>query len=159
MQKSRRAHLFFLVLLVLCMKLVAQQNSRPVVVHAGRMLNVKTGKLLPDQTIVIENGKIVSVTDAAAAKAPADALRIELPNATILPGLIDAHTHLTFDPKFGYENSAFPSPAKHSSAPKTRGSRSTPDSPLSATWLRMDSPMWLCATPSTPATCPAPECW
>ncbi len=103
MQKSRRARLFLLVLLVLCVNLVAQQTSRPVVVHAGHVLDVKTGKLLPDQTVVIENGKIVSVTDAAAAKAPADALRIELPNATILPGLIDAHTHLTYDPKFGYE--------------------------------------------------------
>ena len=34
---------------------------------------------------------------------PADAVRIDLPNATVLPGLIDAHTHLTMDPKFGYE--------------------------------------------------------
>jgi imidazolonepropionase-like amidohydrolase len=81
----------------------AQQSSRGVVIHAGHVLDVKTGKLLADQTIVIENGKIVSVGAAAEATAPADAIRIDFPNATVLPGLIDAHTHLTMDPKYGYE--------------------------------------------------------
>jgi imidazolonepropionase-like amidohydrolase len=80
-----------------------EQSSKNVVIHAGHVLDVKTGKMLSDQTIVIENGKIVSVGAAAQAKAPADAVRIELPNATVLPGLIDAHTHLTMDPMFGYE--------------------------------------------------------
>src|SRR5581483_2460633 len=37
------------------------------------------------------------------AKPAVNAVRIELPNATILPGLIDAHTHITMDPNFGYE--------------------------------------------------------
>jgi imidazolonepropionase-like amidohydrolase len=88
----------------------AQQTSRHVVVHAGRLLDVKTGKLLTDQTLVIEGGKIVGAGAAAEAKIPADALRIELPNATVLPGLIDAHTHLTMDPKFGYERLALSVP-------------------------------------------------
>ena len=64
---------------------------------------MKTGKLLADQTLVIEDGRIISAGAAAEAKIPADAVRIDLPNATVLPGLIDAHTHLTMDPKFGYE--------------------------------------------------------
>jgi len=72
-------------------------------VHAGHALDVKTGKLLSDQTFIIEDGRIVSAGPSAETKAPADALRIELPNATVLPGLIDAHTHLTYDPQFGYE--------------------------------------------------------
>jgi imidazolonepropionase-like amidohydrolase len=84
-------------------QIVAQQSSRSVVIHAGHLLDVTTGKLLSDQTIVIADGKIVSVGGAAEAKAPADAIRIDFPNATVLPGLIDAHTHLTMDPKFGYE--------------------------------------------------------
>jgi imidazolonepropionase-like amidohydrolase len=85
---------------------VMAQTSRHVVVHAGHMLDVKTGKLLADQTLVIEDGNIVSAGAAADAKIPADAVRIELPNATVLPGLIDAHTHLTMEPKFGYERLA-----------------------------------------------------
>jgi imidazolonepropionase-like amidohydrolase len=88
----------------------AQQSSKVVAIHAGHVLDVKTGKMLSDQTIVIADGKIVSIGEAASAKAPADAHRIELPNATILPGLIDAHTHLTFDPTFGYERLAISIP-------------------------------------------------
>jgi imidazolonepropionase-like amidohydrolase len=88
---------------IVTQQISAQRSSRSVVIHAGHVLDVKTGKLLADQTIVIEDGKIVSVGGAAQAKAPADAIRIDFPNATVLPGLIDAHTHLTMDPKFGYE--------------------------------------------------------
>jgi imidazolonepropionase-like amidohydrolase len=90
--------------------LAAQQASKHVVVHAGHLLDVKTGKLLTDQILVIDDGKIASVGPAAEAKAPSDAARIDLPNATILPGLIDAHTHLTMDPKFGYERLAISVP-------------------------------------------------
>ena len=82
---------------------IAQQSSRSVVIHAGRVLDVKSGKLLADQALIIEDGKITRVGGFVDTKAPADALRIDLPNATILPGLIDAHTHLTSDPKFGYD--------------------------------------------------------
>jgi imidazolonepropionase-like amidohydrolase len=82
------------------------QTSRNVAVHAGHVLDVKTGKMLADQTLVIQDGRIVSAGAAVDAKIPADAVRIELPDATVLPGLIDAHTHLTMDPKFGYERLA-----------------------------------------------------
>jgi imidazolonepropionase-like amidohydrolase len=86
------------------------QSSRHIVVHAGHLLDVKTGKLLADQTLVIEDGRISSSGAAAEAKIPADAVRIELPNATVLPGLIDAHTHLTSEPKFGYDRLAISVP-------------------------------------------------
>jgi imidazolonepropionase-like amidohydrolase len=86
------------------------QTPHHVAVHAGHVVDVKTGKLLADQMLVIEDGKIVSAGAAAEAKIPADAQRIELTNATILPGLIDAHTHLTMDPKFGYETLAISVP-------------------------------------------------
>jgi imidazolonepropionase-like amidohydrolase len=86
------------------------QTPRRVVVHAGHLLDVKTGKLLADQTVVIEDGRITSSGVAAEAKIPVDAVRIELPNATVLPGLIDAHTHLTSEPKFGYDRLAISVP-------------------------------------------------
>jgi imidazolonepropionase-like amidohydrolase len=86
------------------------QTSRHIVVHAGHLLDVKSGKLLADQTLVIEDGKILSAGSVAEAKIPADAVRIELPNATVLPGLIDAHTHLTMEPRFGYDRLAISVP-------------------------------------------------
>jgi imidazolonepropionase-like amidohydrolase len=81
----------------------AQKSSTTVAIHAAHVLDVKTGKLLSDQTLIIEDGKIVSLGASSSAKAPAGATVIDLPNATVLPGLIDAHTHLTMDPTFGYE--------------------------------------------------------
>jgi imidazolonepropionase-like amidohydrolase len=102
---KRRQYFTMLAVAVLVVtgQVLAQQSPRRVVVHAGHALDVKTGKLLSDQTFIIEDGRIVSAGPSAETKAPAEALRIELPNATVLPGLIDAHTHLTYDPQFGYE--------------------------------------------------------
>ena len=82
------------------------QAPHHLAVHAGHLLDVKSGKTLSDQTLVVEDGKIVSSGASAEAKIPSDAVRIELPNATVLPGFIDAHTHLTKDPKFGYDTLA-----------------------------------------------------
>ena len=107
--KTACSILVAVVLLFLNTQGVAQ-TSRHVVVHAGHLLDVKTGKLLAAQTLVIEDEKIISSGAAAEAKIPANAVRIELPNATVLPGLIDAHTHLTMDPKFGYERLAISVP-------------------------------------------------
>ena len=79
--------------------------SRRVVVRAGHILDVKTGNMLSGQAIVIEGDKIVSVGPDADAKLSPATQTIDLPNATVLPGLIDAHTHLTFDPaNLGYES-------------------------------------------------------
>ena len=75
-------------------------GAKTVVVHAGHLLDVKTGKTLANQTIVIQGDKIVSVGSDNAA--PAGAPVIDLSNATVLPGLIDAHTHITFTTNFGY---------------------------------------------------------
>ncbi len=102
--------MFVGTLLMLMGQIIAQQAPKSVVIHAGHVLDVKTGKLLSDQAVVIEDGKIVSVGDSARTKSPANALRLELPNATVLPGLIDAHTHLTMDPTFGYEELAISIP-------------------------------------------------
>ncbi len=72
-------------------------EARHVVVYAGHMLDVKTGNTLADQAIEIEGDRIVSVGPAASVKAPADAAVVRLPAATVVPGLIDVHTHLTFN--------------------------------------------------------------
>jgi imidazolonepropionase-like amidohydrolase len=92
-------------LAVVCVAILsfAQTASKRVIVKAGHLLDVKTGKTLANQAIVIAGDKIVSVGDASGVTAgPGDTV-VDLPNATVLPGLIDAHTHITFDPHFGYE--------------------------------------------------------
>ncbi len=100
-----------LVVVTVCLAIQAiAQTPRHVALHAGHLLDVKSGKMLADQMLLVENGKVLSCGAAAEAKVPADAVKVELPNATVLPGLIDAHTHLTFDPKFGYETLAISAP-------------------------------------------------
>ena len=92
--------LAWVVLLTLAAAAAAQTTApqpRRVVVRAGRLLDVRSGNTLTNQAIVIEGDKIVSVGPAAEIKAAAGATTIDLPNATVLPGLIDAHTHITFD--------------------------------------------------------------
>lgn len=103
------------VLAVLCVIVVSlsswcQQSAKRIVVHAGRLLDVKTGNTLSDQAIVIEDGKIVSVGPKSALKLSGSETVIELGSATVLPGLIDAHTHLTYNPQFGYDSLAISIP-------------------------------------------------
>src|SRR6266700_651400 len=47
----------------------AQQATKRTIVHAGKLLDVKTGKVLTNQAIVIEGGKIASIVAAAEIKA------------------------------------------------------------------------------------------
>ena len=70
---------------------------RQVIIRAGHVLDVKTGKMLTDQAIVIEGDKIVSVGPASGAKAAAGTTSSICRMRPCCPGLIDAHTHLTFD--------------------------------------------------------------
>jgi imidazolonepropionase-like amidohydrolase len=97
-----------LLVLACCALLVCGAFAQPsapaptrTIIHAGNVLDVRTGKMLPNQSILVENGKIVSVGpntgDAAGATV------IDLSDKTVLPGLIDAHTHLTMNPNFGYQ--------------------------------------------------------
>jgi imidazolonepropionase-like amidohydrolase len=75
------------------------KSTGRVIVHAGKLLDVRTGKTLTDQAIVIEGGKITSVGSYTQAKRSGDDRLVDLSNATVLPGLTDAHTHLTGNPQ------------------------------------------------------------
>src|SRR5271169_2352500 len=105
--------LLSLVIALLAASAAFTQQAAPApartVVRAGRLLDVRTGKTHTNQTIVIEDGKIVSVGPDSGA-ADASATVIDLSGKTVLPGLIDAHTHITFDPKFGYDRLAISLP-------------------------------------------------
>jgi imidazolonepropionase-like amidohydrolase len=63
------------------------------VVRAARLLDVATGKYVDNPQVVITDGRITAVGKAGDA-VPAGAKVVELPGATLLPGLIDMHVHL-----------------------------------------------------------------
>jgi imidazolonepropionase-like amidohydrolase len=72
----------------------AQQNAPPKIValRASRMLDVKSGSMVHDAVVLIQDEKITAA--GASLKIPAGAEVVDLGNATLLPGLIDCHTHL-----------------------------------------------------------------
>lgn len=67
-------------------------DAHQVVVRAAKMLDVKAGKVVANPVIIIEGERIKEVGPALAV--PAGAKVIDLGSATLMPGLIDAHTHL-----------------------------------------------------------------
>ncbi len=86
------------------------QPVRRVVVIVGRLLDVKTGRVAVDQAIAIEGEKIAGIVPKAQAKTEGAQI-ITLPSAIALPGMIDAHVHLTFEPKWdGYQGLALSLP-------------------------------------------------
>ena len=65
-----------------------------VVIRAARLLDVERGEIVPDAVVIVEGDRIAAVNPDAL---PAGADTIDLGDVTLLPGLIDAHTHLTMD--------------------------------------------------------------
>jgi len=63
-------------------------------VRAGNLLDVRSGRMLRDQVVLIRGDRIADVGPAADVKIPEGAQVLDLTRATVLPGLIDAHTHL-----------------------------------------------------------------
>ncbi len=72
-------------------------GPKRTLIRAGRVLNVRTGEMRANQAIVIEGDKIAQIAASSEVNAGPGDTTIDLPNATLLPGLIDMHTHLTFD--------------------------------------------------------------
>src|SRR5438270_3718995 len=67
----------------------AARTAKGVVIHAGRLLDVKSGNILTNLNIYIEGEKITRVESAAAVKREPGWTVIDLSSATVLPGLID----------------------------------------------------------------------
>src|SRR5882724_5205447 len=99
-----------MVLVALCvvalLPAVAQQKkpSKSYVLRAARMFDGKSNALVSPGLVAVTDGKIVGV--GAGAETPAGAQVIDLGDATLLPGFIDAHTHLTMMYREDYTRAA-----------------------------------------------------
>lgn len=91
--------------LILC--LLATAANAAVAINAGQLLDVVSGRLLSDRTIIVVDDRIVAVGRTGSVELPRDAELVDLSDMTVLPGLIDSHVHLTGDPDAqGYGNLA-----------------------------------------------------
>lgn len=71
-----------------------------MIIRPGSLLDVVTGELLAERAVVVEGDRIVHVTGAGDAPAEGPAV-VDLPDHTLLPGLIDCHSHLVGEPDDG----------------------------------------------------------
>src|SRR5258706_13011890 len=83
-------------LLAFALACCAAQAQRVTVLHAARLLDVESGRMLAPGEVLIWGERIVVVGTAVAH--PAGAETIDLGDRTLLPGLIDAHVHLFLHP-------------------------------------------------------------
>ena len=104
-----------LFLLLICFLLLVSQvhaqaqkpEAKTVVIKAARLFDGKSASLVTPGVVVIADGKIVAA--GANAAAPGGAELIDLGDATLLPGFIDAHTHLTMMNTTDYKQAALDS--------------------------------------------------
>jgi imidazolonepropionase-like amidohydrolase len=92
----RRIRIFLSLILLATFAghLAAQSAAQATLVKAGRLLDPKTGNVLAPAAVLIEDNKIKEVGPPSKVQAPSGAKIIDLGSATLLPGLIDSHTHL-----------------------------------------------------------------
>ncbi|HEY2858727.1 MAG TPA: amidohydrolase family protein [Terracidiphilus sp.] len=78
----------------------AQAQAKRTLVRAGHVLDVKTGKLSDAETIVVVGDTIQSIEPSGSVTAQAGDTVVDLGGMTVMPGMIDVHTHLTMNTDF-----------------------------------------------------------
>ncbi|HEX8147212.1 MAG TPA: amidohydrolase family protein [Pyrinomonadaceae bacterium] len=101
MRAGRLFNLLLALLVTLSLPNCARTQTRPaassdtrLVIRAARMLDPRAGRVINDAAVVVEGERVTAV--GAAAPVPEGAKVIDLGDVTLLPGLIDAHTHITY---------------------------------------------------------------
>jgi imidazolonepropionase-like amidohydrolase len=87
-----------LLVVLMCGAVLAADPAVVTVIRAGRVIDVANGRVLENQVIIVRGDRIETVGAATAAPIPTDAKTLDLSAYTVLPGLIDTHTHITADP-------------------------------------------------------------
>jgi imidazolonepropionase-like amidohydrolase len=91
-RQSKKIGMFLLLIILLA---APQMFSATTAIRAGSLIDPATGTISKNQVILIKDGKIAEVGPKV--QIPADAKVVDLSNAWVMPGLMDAHTHLTYD--------------------------------------------------------------
>ena len=114
----RRAVLSLLILLSLVVPALAQQTQKPapkaVYIRAGRLFDGTSDRARENMVIMVVGDRIQNVGPASAISIPPDATVLDLSRATVLPGLIDCHTHLgsradRYDEIYNFKDTPFQS--------------------------------------------------
>lgn len=90
-------HLLAVAFAAISLAVASPAMADTIVIHAGSVIADAAAEPSGPATITITDGRIVDIADGLV-PAPAGATLVELPNHTVLPGLIDAHTHLAGNP-------------------------------------------------------------
>ena len=83
---------------MLCLLLAAPAWAQTVAIRAGNLIDPATGSIARSQIILVKDKKIVEVGSSVAI--PKDAAIVDLSNEWVMPGIMDAHTHVTQSVKY-----------------------------------------------------------
>jgi imidazolonepropionase-like amidohydrolase len=99
-----------LILLQISVSSVIAQTTPRTLLRTGHLLDVKTGAEPAAQTIIVTGDRITAIAPTASTPKQSGDIEIDLTRFTVMPGLIDVHTHLTMAPNFDpyYELSMTP---------------------------------------------------
>src|ERR1700751_6002707 len=97
MRKCAALLLLLLVAQLSRLQLRGQSAAPVTLIKAARLLDPRTGKVLAPAAVLIEGDKIKQVGSTSQINVPGGSKIIDLGAATLLPGLIDGHTHLFLD--------------------------------------------------------------
>lgn len=105
-KKNKLSSLINIFVVFLSIFFVGISSAEQLVIKAGFVLDITTGKFLKDKNIIINDNQILKITDMV----PPEAKIIDLSDSYVLPGLIDMHTHIIGNLSKDYSSNLFQSP-------------------------------------------------